>query len=110
MHANLEKITELLKSLEIDDDIQRQLNCAISQTDKTILKLDFRQKRSSKDREIAINLLNKTIEDLEKQQNLLAQSNEQLILQKKLVEEQSETLKEHLNKLEISYHELEQFS
>ena len=110
MHSDLEKIKEILKSINLDPDDQRQLNRAISRANKTMSKLDFQQKRSRKDREIAINLLNKTIEDLQHQQTLLAQTNEQLLHQKQLVENQSEILKEHLNKLEISYRELEQFS
>ena len=96
MHSDLEKIKKILESVDLDDDTQRQLNRAISRTDKTLAKLDFQQKRSSKDREIAINLLNKTIEELQGQQDL--------------VENQSKILKEHLNMLEISYRELEQFS
>ena len=96
MHSDLEKIKKILESVDLDDDTQRQLNRAISRTDKTLARLDFQQKRSSKDREIAINLLNKTIEELQGQQDL--------------VENQSKILKEHLNMLEISYRELEQFS
>lgn len=110
MHSDLEKINEILKATNLDTDIQRQLNRAISRADKTISKLDFQHKRSKKDREIAINLLNKTIEDLQEQQSLLAHTNKQLLQQKQLVENQSKILKEHLNKLEISYRELEQFS
>ena len=69
-----------------------------------------KQKRSGQDKEVAINFLNKTIEDLEEQQDLLAQSNKKLLQQKQLVENQSKTLRENLNKLEVSYQELEEFS
>ena len=110
MHKNLKRIKGILNSIDIENDTQRQLNRAISRTNKTIQKLDFQQKRSGQDKEVAINFLNKTIEDLEEQQDLLAQSNKKLLQQKQLVENQSKTLRENLNKLEVSYQELEQFS
>jgi light-regulated signal transduction histidine kinase (bacteriophytochrome) len=110
MHEEIEKIKEIMNAAGLNAHLRLELDNALKKIDKRIQRLDFQQKRSVKDREIAINLLNKTIEDLEQQQNLLAESNRELLQQKQLVEDQSLILKEHFNKLEISYRELEQFS
>ena len=84
----------------------------------------FRMARTLKDKTIIINLLNKTIEDLQEHQLLLEHSNEQLSLQKKeiehqkgileeqneLVEHQAKELEMRLSELKMSYSDLERFS
>ncbi|MCB0606473.1 MAG: hypothetical protein H6562_02765 [Lewinellaceae bacterium] len=70
----------------------------------------FRIERTLKDKSIAINLLNRTIEDLQGQQSYIEKTNEQLSYQKKLLEAQSQVLQENVRELELSNHELEQFS
>ena len=78
---------------------------------------DFKVKRLLKDKSIAINILEATIEDLEKKKLEVEQANrklsnqqKELQSQKQIIENNAKTLQENLNKLELSYKELEQFS
>jgi two-component system, chemotaxis family, sensor kinase Cph1 len=59
-------------------------------------RLEFRYLRSTKDRDISINLLQDTVNELEKQKTLL--------------EKQSQQLSKNLHALEMSYNEMEQFA
>jgi two-component system, chemotaxis family, sensor kinase Cph1 len=60
------------------------------------VRLEFRHMRSTKDRDISINLLKATVGELEKQKTLL--------------ETQSQQLAKNLHALEMSYNEMEQFA
>lgn len=78
---------------------------------------DFKVKRLLKDKLIAVNILEATIEDLEKKKleveeinRKLSTQQEELQSQKRIIENNAKTLQENLNKLELSYKELEQFS
>lgn len=73
-------------------------------------RLSFMQRRTLKDKNIVINLLNQAIEDLKKQQEEVHYKNQILEEQKQLLEIQSHQLRESLERLEMSYEELEQFS
>ena len=86
------------------------MNNEIKKIQKQTTRLDFQLNRTKNDRDIAINLLNVSIDDLEKKQKELAFANFQLSKQKQLLESQSQDLKISLEKLEDSYKELEQFS
>jgi len=105
--SNLEN---MIRSLDISDEQKRNLLKAAKKTEKQVTRLDFQLKRTKNDREIAINLLNASIEDLEEKQNELADANDQLSAQKELLEIQSKDLQNHFDKLENSYQELEEFS
>ena len=124
MPLDIQQYIDLVNSLDLGDKDKKALIKGYKQSQKVANRLDFQLKRTLNDRNIAINLLNQTIEDLQSKQNEVAQANQQLIQQKEqieeknyelteqkqLVEEQSEILQDHLEKLEASYHELEQFS
>jgi light-regulated signal transduction histidine kinase (bacteriophytochrome) len=97
------KIETLIHSLNIDDKQKRDLLDEVKKTQKQATRLDFQLNRTKNDRDIAVNLLNVSIEDLEKQQTQLSE-------QKLLLETQSKDLQASLKKLENSYKELEQFS
>jgi len=78
---------------------------------------DFKVKRLLKDKSIAVNILEATIEDLEKKKLEVEQVNrklsnqqQELQSQKQIIENNAKTLQENLDKLELSYKELEQFS
>ncbi|MCB0628172.1 MAG: hypothetical protein KDD15_00520 [Lewinella sp.] len=73
-------------------------------------RLTFMQNRTLKDKNIAINLLNQVIEDMQEQKEEVNKANKILTQQKQLLEEQSRQLRESLERLEMSYEELEQFS
>lgn len=95
---------EMLRQLTtVSDTEKRQLLSIFRKMDKEIARSEFMLMRIKKDKEIATNILNATIKDLEKHQQDLQTANEQLIEQKTIIEE-------NLKKLERSYNELEQFS
>lgn len=78
---------------------------------------DFKVKRLLKDKSIAVNILEATIEDLEKKKleveeiNIkLSSQQQELQSQKRIIEDNAKTLQNNLDKLELSYKELEQFS
>jgi light-regulated signal transduction histidine kinase (bacteriophytochrome) len=100
----------MIRALDISDEQKKIMLKEFKKTQKQIIRLDFQLKRTKNDREIAMNLMNKSIEDLEEKQNELATANQLLSKQKQLLEEQSKDLQNHLEQLEISYRELEQFS
>ncbi|MEK7255647.1 MAG: ATP-binding protein [Bacteroidota bacterium] len=114
----------LIESLSVSEQEKAQLAAFAKAVDRDALRLDFQMKRIQKDKSIIINLLNKTIEDLRTQKEITEKANRDLVSQKAavetanqklkaqntLVEEQSKKLAENLDALEMSYHELEQFS
>lgn len=124
MHDKINILKDIIQSLGLSEKAQGQANRVLKHLEKDITRLEFKIGRSDKDRQIAINLLNKSIEDLEYQQSQLASANEllskqkheiekkniELLEQKALVENQAKVLQEHFSKLETSYRELEQFS
>lgn len=73
-------------------------------------RMDFLHNRTTKDKTIAINLLNQAIADLENKQEQIQQANQTLREQKEMLEMQSQQLRENLEQLEMSYREVEQFS
>ncbi len=124
MQSNQEETINFIQALEVSDEEKKVLIKRFKKMQKELTRSDFKLKRTMNDREIAINLLNTTIDDLQKKQEEVAEANHRLIQnkkeiedknillleQKELLEEQSEILQDHLRKLEISYQELEQFS
>ena len=78
--------------------------------EKKAARKDFMLTRLQRDKEIATNILNATIEDLELHKKEIEDVNQLLIEQKLIVEEKSKILEENLQKLKSSYDELEQFS
>lgn len=73
-------------------------------------RMEFLHTRTLKDKNIAINLLNQAIDDLQAKQQEIEAANQTLLLQKQQLEEQSKQLRDSLDRLEMSYEELEQFS
>ena len=96
MRENLQKIqNEVLKIEKAGFDTQT-LRHLLSKMDNDFEKNEFLQNRFSKDKEIAINILKETVEELK--------------IQKELVERKSDELSHNLHALQLSYHELEQFA
>ena len=108
--ADKSKIETIIASLDINEEQRHALLNEVKKTQKQTTRLDFQLNRTKNDRDIAINLLNVSIDDLEEKQKELAFANFQLSKQKQLLESQSQDLKISLKKLEDSYKELEQFS
>lgn len=124
MKTDVQQIISYVQSLNISDTDKEELLAQIKGLEKDAIRADFRVKRTLKDKSIVINLLNTTIEDLQKQQSYVERSNKKLSKQKKqierkneelegqkiVVEEQANMLEKNLSELERSYSELEQFS
>lgn len=78
---------------------------------------DFKLKRILKDKSIAVNILEATIQDLERKKLEVEEINQKLSFQqrelhtqKRIIEQNAKDLQNNLNKLALSYQELEQFS
>lgn len=124
MKSDVSQISTFVQNLEICDVDKTELLRHIKGLEKDILRVEFKMGRTLKDKSIAINLLNTTIEDLKEHQSYIEESNQKLSQQKKeienknielehqkqLVERQAKMLEKHLRELELSYNELEQFS
>ena len=85
-----------LRQLDISATEKAELLRVVSKLERDQARLEFLHLRSTKDRDISINLLKQTVEDIEKQKTLL--------------ETQSQQLAKNLHALEMSYNEMEQFA
>ncbi len=121
---NINILLEELKSLNTENhDIERLLALATTVKKEQNVN-DFKLNRLEKDRSIAINLLQASVEDLNKRNEEITEKNRLLELQTSEIEAKNtklelqqiqlkattEQLRENLRSLEISYEELEQFS
>lgn len=84
------------QSTTISQEEREMLLSAFKKMEKEATRKDFMLMRLQKDKDIATNVLNETIKDLERH--------------KKELETQKAIIEENLHKLELSYKELEQFS
>ncbi len=94
--TEIKELLALINNSELTADQKKELLAAGKKVERRIRKYEFMVQRTIKDKTIATNVLNATIQELADQ--------------KKVVEEQSEQLRIHLTALENSYKELEQFS
>lgn len=124
MHIKNNIFQGLTEELNTDTDSIAALRAELVRMEAEVKRAKFRFNRTMKDKTIMVNLLNKTIGDLQENQEQLealnmrlfdknkeiALKNLQLTKQKKVQEQQSQKLENNLRKLEMSYRELEQFS
>lgn len=109
-NVNFIAFKEKLNSLTTVDEHKAELLKSFEQLEKDYVKMDFLHKQNAKDKAIAINLLESSVDELQSQKKYIASANEQLIDQKKQLENQSEELAKSLHALQMSYEELEQFA
>ncbi|MEY4902357.1 MAG: hypothetical protein RLZZ292_172 [Bacteroidota bacterium] len=121
---SIEQLRLKLATLSMSESDRCIVENLVKGVGKEHAKVDFKLNRLDKDRSIAINLLNASVEDLQRQKDLVVEKNEQLQVQKReielkniLLEQQKQLLKEKSNRLhanlkalEMSYSELEHFS
>ncbi len=101
---SFQKHIDTILKLESISATERELLLSTSKKiEKEVVKKNFMLLRTEKDKEITTNVLNATIEDLEKHKTQLEIANNLLLDQKQIIEG-------NLHKLELSYKELEQFS
>lgn len=124
MQVVLNNLREQIAALSVGDGQKKDMLNQLRQVEKAYIRAEFSMKRTLKDKAIIVNLLNKSIEDLQQQQEIVEQTNTQLFQQKAeieiknrelekqkaLIEDHSVKLKENIKELERSYSELEQFS
>ena len=117
-------LIEELKKLNIENPSINSLLALASGAKKEQNSSDFKVNRLEKDKSIAINLLQVSVEDLNKRNEEIVEKNRLLELQTSEIEAKNtklelqqiqlkattELLRENLRSLEISYEELEQFS
>jgi two-component system, chemotaxis family, sensor kinase Cph1 len=96
MTESFQMLKTLVAQLDISVADKTELLRLASKVETEQTRLEFRYLRSTKDRDISINLLKETVNELEKQKNLL--------------ENQSQKLLKNLHALEMSYNEMEQFA
>lgn len=124
MDKVIQDLVSLSNQIGIQEGHKKTFNELIASLKKEKIKSEFKHSRFNKDKSIAINLLNATIEDLEKKKEIIEENNKKLLehrqmiehknnvleSQKKRIVEQSLRLEENLEKLTDSYNELEQFT
>ena len=96
MSDSFQTLKSAFSTLDISVAEKTELLRLASRIESEQVRLEFRYLRSTKDRDISINLLKETVEELEKQKTLL--------------ETQSQQLVKNLHALEMSYNEMEQFA
>ena len=99
-----------LFELPISENDKEELHSLCEDIGKDITKLTFQNKQNEKVKSMTINLLQTTVNELQVQKDIIAQVNDQLLQQKELLEAQSQQLAQHLQALQLSYYELEQFA
>jgi light-regulated signal transduction histidine kinase (bacteriophytochrome) len=99
-----------LENLEIPETNKIAISNAFEKAQKIYTRLDFLHRRGMKDKSITINILQNTVDELQKQKDYIVCSNEQLTHQKQQLEDQSQAMSKNLHALQLSYNELEQFA
>jgi light-regulated signal transduction histidine kinase (bacteriophytochrome) len=101
---------EKLEKLDCSPEQKADLLSNFKALEKEYTRLDFLHRRTTSDKTITINILQKTVEELQKQKNYVENINTQLTEQQEQLEEQSHLLEKNLVALQMSYNELEQFA
>ena len=116
-HHSVKKLLDLIETISIAPDELEMIRRQIKAIEKETVKQNFMINRTIKDKEIAINLLNTSVENLEDANRLLSNQNEEIIQinaelkhQKHLLEDTAKKTKQALRDLTHSYEALEQFS
>lgn len=114
---NLTNLNALLASLELPADRLAELTAHYRNAEKEYTRIDFKYQRTLKDRDIAMNLLRASVENLESNNEELTRKNLEieeknavLEQQKRLLEANARLLEKNFHDLETSFQELEQFS
>ncbi len=106
----LQQLEAELADMEMSDEKRKNIAFLAQKIQKQSDKDTFLHRRSQSDKAISINILNATVLELEEQKKRLDESNQFAEAQKQLLRTQSEQLLLHLESLEMSYAELEQFA
>ncbi|MEO1515875.1 MAG: ATP-binding protein [Bacteroidota bacterium] len=92
----LDTLREYLDGLSLDEAEKKRAHELIKKAEKSCVKNDFLLKRIRKDKHIAINLLNKSLEEIQEKKETIEKVNNQLTT--------------NLQELQRSYKEMEQFA
>jgi light-regulated signal transduction histidine kinase (bacteriophytochrome) len=110
LQDTFQEFQEQLEKLRLSEEEKTQLLKSFEKVQKMHTRLEFLYRRGMKDKSITINILQNTVDELQKQKNYIVSTNEQLTQQKLKLEEQSQQMAKNLHALQLSYNELEQFA
>jgi light-regulated signal transduction histidine kinase (bacteriophytochrome) len=110
MISNLNNFKNQLHNLLISESEKQNLLAELNKIEKEYQKLDFLNRRNTKDKSISINILKETVNELQLRNDYIESINQKLVHHKTILEEQSEQLKQNLHALQLSYKELEHFA
>ena len=99
MYQEIKSLYSLLDSLGISEQERMQFINVLKRLEKRLRKSDFKLARTLKDKEIATNVLNQSIEELQKHKSYIEQTNIQLSHQKKIIEEKSKHKEQFFTKV-----------
>tara|TARA_R110000868_G_scaffold1389_9_gene10727 strand:+ start:22 stop:1137 length:1116 start_codon:yes stop_codon:yes gene_type:complete len=109
----LEEINQLIQSLKISDDDKEQLFLAVKAIHKQVVSFEFKFKRTVSDKTAITNILNASIEEIEKQKKIIEDTKDELNKslfemdqQNKLIEEKNDKLNQLLNDLKETQQQL----
>lgn len=113
----LAKLEQTISTLELTEEQRAILARELKLLDREIEKQEYKIVRTQKDKEVAVNLLSVSVENLEEVNRQMSLKNEEikmknaaLNLQKKLLGKSRKELEANLRELQQSYESLEQFS
>lgn len=110
MNDKLLSFKEKIESLPIPEHDKNDLINCLNDINKDFIKSEFLNKQIEKDKSMTVNLLQKTVAELQGQKDYIVRANQLLTQQKELLESQSQQLAQNLHALQLSYYELEQFA
>ncbi|MFT4973941.1 MAG: light-regulated signal transduction histidine kinase (bacteriophytochrome) [Paraglaciecola sp.] len=96
MKADIPELRRQIAALSIDEEVRAALLKEVKGCEKELVRREFKINRTLTDKGIVVNLLKASVEELEARKAELSVQNQQI--------------EENLRHLEMSYHELEQFS
>ena len=99
MKTDLNNLRKLIADSVIDEVAKGQILAEIKGAERDLIRADFKLKRTLNDKTIAVNLLNQSIEDLQKHQNELSQKNQEIELKNEQLKAQNQIVAEQSKKL-----------
>lgn len=107
MHPSVKKLLQLLRDIPLEEPDRQQLTKASQDVEKVISDAEYRLEITLKDKTIAIQILNKTIEELKEQHEYIQRGNEDLREQEKKLATKNQALEAQKEKLEQTLHQLQ---
>ena len=107
MHSSIEKMLYLLTDIPMKEAARQELLKNMSEMDSIISNVDRKLETTLKDKTIAIQILNKTIEELQQQHQYIQKVNKDLVEQERNLAAKNQALEAQKEKLENTLHQLQ---